>query len=657
MKLIEAMGATRTVAEPPAGRAKKDDADFADAEKVGSIEAYHGYLQIHPNGRSVRMAELRIEELTLIETIEDLEKRRQLGELDVLVSSHSADTRMGKAARGARARVRERIAQEAKEESSAWESALEKGTSEAFAEFLAKYPESDRHDEAELELAEVQSFEAALQSGTEARWKEYLVEFPEGRHRPQAESHLQLAKKQGQVEAAFARAVAADTAQALREFVAAFAGTTREQEAKRRLAERTAFETAAKLNSEDAWEDYLVEWPGDPHADAVRKNLAALRQREEQAYNASIAKATSKALQSFLKDFPASKRKAAVEQQLAELTAFEQAAKQGPKGWEEFLRKYASGPLADRARSTLDETLEKEAFERGARENKIEVWREYLAKHAHSPRAQEASARFEELAYRQAIDSKDVKKAEEFLDDFPTSGRALEMRRLKEQWTVEKALREALAAIEKGDEGPAKKLLPTLSDPSHKRQIENAIESVHDRADWAAASKNITAESLRNYLNAHPSGQWAAIATTNLEEFSLLDQIPQFEAARQLEPLEKLARNYGADNRVGKAARASAKKVRDQLAKQKPAVAVATGTSDFVPTAAPRAGSPKALIAIGAVAVVAIAIIAVLLTTGSEETAPTTQANAAAAPIVTPKPPAGSGIVVIDALPWGEVNS
>jgi serine/threonine-protein kinase len=206
-----------------------------------------------------------------------------------------------------------------------------------------------------------------------------------------------------EAEQAWQFALAADTYPAYRDFRANYP-RHRAEEAERAVAERLAFDSAAALDTEHAWSEYLEQWANDRHATAANERLEIARVREATAYSVAMEANSAAAWQAYLDEFPDSSRSSEAELHLRESIAFEEArAADTIAAWGLFLLNFPEAQRAYDARERLrwlEGAAERRkiarlaivegdfnaAFEAGT----IEAWDEFLATHANSPRVEEA---------------------------------------------------------------------------------------------------------------------------------------------------------------------------------------------------------------------------------------------------------------------------
>jgi serine/threonine protein kinase len=206
-----------------------------------------------------------------------------------------------------------------------------------------------------------------------------------------------------EADQAWAFATAADSYTAIRDYRASFPNH-RFDEADRLLRERLAWETAAAIDTEDAWSTYLEQWPEDRHAAAARERLEAARVREETAYSVTMESKSAAMWRAYLDEFPDSSRSADAEVHLREALAYEEARAADdigalglfllnfPNGLREYDARarleWLEGAAERRrlARMAIIEGDFNAAFEAGT----VEAWDAWLATYSGTPQAAEA---------------------------------------------------------------------------------------------------------------------------------------------------------------------------------------------------------------------------------------------------------------------------
>ena len=196
------------------------------------------------------------------------------------------------------------------------------------------------------------------------------------------------------VEEGWAAAVAADTYNAYRDFRARFP-KHRVEEAERAIAERLAFDSAAAMDTEDAWSDYLEKWSGDRHAATAEQRLESARVREETAYSVALSSKNAAAWRAFLDEFPDGKLSAHAEEHLREAVAFDAARRTG--AYDDFLRSWPDGVLTRDAKRLIDRREDDEDVGQARAIDTSDAWSFYLMKNPNGAHTTEARARMAEL--------------------------------------------------------------------------------------------------------------------------------------------------------------------------------------------------------------------------------------------------------------------
>ncbi|HUR82416.1 MAG TPA: protein kinase [Thermoanaerobaculia bacterium] len=258
-------------------------------------------------------AKERAFEQSLLAEVEERETNKDRDGLQRLGEGHPRGTKVGDAAREALARV---VAiQEADAEAElAFQRAWEDGRSASWREFLSKYGQSARTEEARRLVAEAEEFERASSSDSETSVRQFLQAWPDARHH--LEAGILLAKL------------------------------------KQRAAEQRAFDDAKSRNTLSAWEVYLTAYPSGAHADDARRRVDALKKAATEAARAKepadFEKAweagTSAAWDRYLAEHPESPRLAEARGYRQEALDFELAtATNTPAMWRAFIKTWPEG--------------------------------------------------------------------------------------------------------------------------------------------------------------------------------------------------------------------------------------------------------------------------------------------------------------------------
>jgi len=210
---------------------------------------------------------------------------------------------------------------------------------------------------------------------------------------------------------AWSAALASDTYTSFRDYRAKFP-VHHVTEAERALAERLAFDTAAAIDTEAAWEDYLENWRDDRHATAAMERLEAARIREETAYSVALEAKSVAAWQAYLEEFPDARRSAAAESHMRETAAYDEARKADSiASWGLFVLNFPDGLFGTTARDRLEwlegaeerRALARRAIVEGDFDHAWEIgtvagWDDYIAKYPDAPRIEDARMNRQEAA-------------------------------------------------------------------------------------------------------------------------------------------------------------------------------------------------------------------------------------------------------------------
>ncbi len=210
---------------------------------------------------------------------------------------------------------------------------------------------------------------------------------------------------------AWSAALAADTYTAFRDFRAKFPAHHVE-EAEKAISERLAFDTAAAMDTEQAWEDYLETWRDDRHATAALERLDAARVREETAFCVALEAKSAAAWQAYLEEFPDARRSAAAERHMRETLAYEDAqAADTTSSWGLFLLNHPDGLFASFATTRLQWLEGAEArraiarraivegdFDHAWEVGSVAAWDDYITTYPDAPRIEDARTCRQEAA-------------------------------------------------------------------------------------------------------------------------------------------------------------------------------------------------------------------------------------------------------------------
>lgn len=684
-------GTTKVVVTPPAGKAEEAPTRRREARGAspGELSDRTGPTVRVESGSGARRVERRSDEARALKEIRELEERRDLEGLEALIDAWSLGSRVGTAAGEALARLREVAASEKREEAERhWTRADAEGSEEALQGYLERYPESARREDALRRISEVRSFKEAAQEDTQQAWNAFLQSWPESRYRGEAERRIQQARE-SEAEA-LDRASGIGSAEAYREFLKSYPASHLAAMAQNFLQERVAFDAALERDTERSWEEYLSRWPSGRNSPVASKRLQAIRKREEDALREAIQVGTSSALKGFLERFPDPKNRSSAEKHLREAIDFERAGVGGKAGWERFVKSHPNGRHAAEAKAKLGELEEaallervrehekahrlgeleglakahpsagavgaaarqallrvqeaerrkreegeQKDWERAVRSDTTEAWKQFIEAHSDSPRVKDARQRLadvqarrrkreeEERDWERAVRSGLAQGWQEFIEAHPDSSRVAEARRrFSEAQAREKAEHEERDRAEKDWEQSLGEVVPIPTSEEPTRQILLPRPEDFPVEDAAAPSAG------------HVS------AGSGVESEEAIAPAEDRQVRLPTRPLEV----------------------------PRPAPGLA-GPSDVAPIAAARARgiAPRAT---RGTRLLAAAGVLLLLTIGvvwlanrkpegggatGKETRPA-EVRRESVPTRQPAPPSEMGFLVIDALPWGQVD-
>ena len=247
-------------------------------------------------------------------------------------------------------------------------------------------------------------------------------------------------EEQRRAEEAWAAALAADTYAAFREYRTKFP-SHHADEADRAIEERLAFDTAAAMDTEASWIDYLERWSNDRHAAAANERLSAAKIREETAYSAALSAKSAAAWEAFLQEFPDSALSTHAEHHLREALAFNEARKRDYAALHEFLAAYPDGLLAKDARqrlAVLDAGDDQRMWQEASRAGTSEALHAYLKARPDGVWVSDARRALARLAiadgdFNAAFEEGTVAAWDQWFENYPDSPRHDEARRHRQE--------------------------------------------------------------------------------------------------------------------------------------------------------------------------------------------------------------------------------
>jgi outer membrane protein assembly factor BamD (BamD/ComL family) len=410
---------------------------------------------------------------------------------------------------GRRSTERERLAEEEEQERSARTIALRLSTEESLRNFLEGFPASPAAAEMRQRIATFEAvrldaaWEAALKENTPAAWESFIARHPGWWEEP-AQERLRRATEAARRESeGRARTIATNEGEDAERPPTdrppspppAFA---LEEQPLAEEEESEAWRYADHLDSKQAFDAFLREFPHSPHAAEARQRVAALSEAaDDRSWETAQA---SKAYEWFARTYPLSPH-AAEARQMVEAMETEREARRDrwldEKAWtaaknlgtreafEHFIEQHPKSPFVSEAIRALEdiETRERHlrllhqeetAWEEARRAGTESVLRSFLRRYpqsAHAATAHEQLRNIEEgdQAWQRAKDLGTVDAVDEFMQRHPTSHVAGARQRRK---TLEKkqkrdaelqAAEAGRAALRRQRQGQARRGLAALS--------------------------------------------------------------------------------------------------------------------------------------------------------------------------------------------------
>ncbi len=475
---------------------KREEAErhWTRADADGSEEALQGYLERYPESARREDALRRISE---VRSFKEAAQEDTQQAWNAFLQNWPESRYRGEAER--------RIQQAREREAEALDRASGIGSAEAYREFLKSYPASHLAPMAQNFLQERIAFDAALERDTERSWEEYLSRWPSGRNSPVASKRLQAIRKRE--EDALGEAIQIGTSSALKGFLERFPDPKNRSSAEKHLREAIDFERAG-AGGKAGWERFVKSHPNGRHAaeakaklgeleeaallERVREHEKALRSGELEGLakaHPSAGAVGAAARQALLRVQEAERRK----REEREQKDWERAVRSDTtEAWKQFIEAHSDSPRVKDARQRLadvqarDRKREREQkdWERAVRSDTTEAWKQFIEAHSDSLRAAEARQRLadvqarrrkreeEERDWERAVRSGLVQGWREFIEAHPDSSRVAEARRrFSEAQAREKAEHEERDRAEKDWEQRLGEVVPIPTSEEPTRQI------------------------------------------------------------------------------------------------------------------------------------------------------------------------------------------
>ena len=578
---------------------KAEETDWEKANAADSIEAWNGYLAVHPESARASRARRRLDRLT-----EDAER-------------------------------------------TAYETAASDRSAEAWELFLKEFPRSRRASEVREELAKMREdaaeendFSSAAQTDSTGAWRTFLKKHSRSQRAEAARARLEAARRREDENNDWKRAEETNTEEGWKRFAQLHPDSKRAVVARDRAGaaaveelDAADWEVASRTNSVLAWNTYIDRHPKSSRMEAAKQNLAAAREREEAG----------------LRELSETHRREAIDR------AFEEAAEiDSIDGWEVFLREFPDSPRDAEARKRLGaamvEQQSADAWKKTIEVNTAEAYESFVRNFPNSSRAAEAESRGKEIREKLTGPQRQREQA---------------------AWSTAESLGTPDAWREYLRQNPS-----SPRSGQARTNLEAATRRVREEADYAAAIGRGDRAPLEKFLKDHPNSHRAAAARERLNELSRtavektmmtpLEKVPKADTdypATAMEQLPVTRRGAPTDAEATRidapmpttAARAEARPrdvTRPAVPVPAPAPAPAPAPTMRAPVEAPSSPNRlKLIIAAVAVVIVLIGIIVVIKARkgSAVTTTPVTETTSTAPPV--------PGTLVINALPWGEVQS
>ncbi len=256
---------------PPQDREAAARNEYQSAERTGTRRAWEDFLARYPSGRYSDLA------------------RDRLAKLDTSPQKPDSDIN-------------------ARNE---YQSAERTGTRRAWEDFLAKYPSGRYSDLARDRLAKLDTspqkpdpdinarneYQSAERTGTRRAWEDFLAKYPSGRYSDLARDRLAKLDTSPQkpdpdinARNEYQSAERTGTRKAWEDFLARYPSGRYADLARDRLAKldpspqkpdpdvnaRNEYQSAERIGTRKAWEDFLARYPSGRYSDLARDRLAAL---------------------------------------------------------------------------------------------------------------------------------------------------------------------------------------------------------------------------------------------------------------------------------------------------------------------------------------------------------------------------------------------
>lgn len=370
------------------------------------------------------------------------------------------------------------------------------------------------------------------------------------------------------------RAVDSYSEEGWKRYLGLHSGSERSGEARQRLDEISAFQSAAAKDSIEAWESFLTHWPKGHFRQRIDDRVRQLRDEAEKAleeadWTRAVAASSEEGWRSYLAAHASSHRSAEAHERLEEIVDLSKVSKiDSAEAWESFVSRWPEGFFHQRATARLRElrneaerAREEEDWERAGRQRSVEAWTNFLAAHPESPRRGEGQKRLAEATEYLSAQQKDsLEEWQRFAARWPESGFHQEVE-ARVAWHREREAYERAAAAKTTQ--ALERFLETYPEGQNRKAAEVLLTETR-RFETARAAGQ---EALQGFLGEFPESFYAGEARRVVEELQqqrLLERVAKAEEGRELEILQRLAVEGPATGRVLQAAREAADRVEER---------------------------------------------------------------------------------------------
>lgn len=644
-------GRYRSEAKRRVEQAQEIEAEaFERAKSIASAKAYSDFLAEFPASSLAKEARSLLEEQTAFDKALAQDSRRSWEEYIVRWPS-APNTRIAK----------EHLQNAQRLEEQALQVALEEGSSKTLRKFLEENPDAATRPRAEQHLQEAIDFEEAGGGGLSG-FEFFLKKHPKGRHAEEAKARLKRLKEEYAVLDAIREHEEAQKRDELQRLVTAYLPSTSIGSAARAALGRVE-EAIRKKKLEQEKEEAARQRKLQQEKEEAARQKKLEQEREEAARRKKLEQEKEEAARQ--RKLRQEKEEAARQKLEQEKKDWSSALQAGTEGaWKEFLASHSDSPRAPEARRMLAEVQAREAEGRRKLEKESKdwetaqgagserAWKEFLASHPESSRGEAARRHLAEAQAREA---------------------AL-LRKVEAEKKAEKEKKDWERVSKLGTEGAWKGYLERNADSPRLEDARRLLAEAHRREeeerDWQRAQAAGSEDAWKKFLQSHSDSVRAETARRMLAEVLAKSRSAQEVPAAPISDTEKTRRlerpallEAAAAAAAERAALRQPAVVAQRLTKEASAVE-RVSAPELLPKPAPsRYRTP--LLAVAAALVVAIGV--VWLTQGNQEKSKERSEAEETATSVSPVPPAEAtkgplipaaqtGLLVIDALPWGRVD-